>query len=50
MFGRLLEYNRPRILMIIGILTSVISGVLMPIFGGICAKMLFVLLDSYNLP
>jgi len=44
-FSRLLDYNRPRINIFIGIFVSVAQGGLMPIFGGVMAKMLFVLME-----
>jgi hypothetical protein len=48
-FKRLFLYNDPKIVAYIGMLFSCLHGSLMPIFGGVMAKMLFVLLDSYNL-
>jgi ATP-binding cassette subfamily B (MDR/TAP) protein 1 len=44
-FSRLLYYSRPRINIFIGLLVSILQGALMPIFGGVMAKMLFVLMD-----
>jgi hypothetical protein len=48
-FTRLLDYNRPRINIFIGIFVSIFQGALMPIFGGVMAKMLFVLMDTRDL-
>lgn len=49
MFKRLLNFNRPKINVVIGILFSIIHGSIMPVFGGIMAKMLFVLMDTRDL-
>jgi ABC-type multidrug transport system fused ATPase/permease subunit len=40
-----LDYNRPKINIFIGCLVSIIQGSLMPMIGGVMAKMLFVLMD-----
>ena len=48
-FARIFEFNRPRFLVFIGFFVSVIQGALMPIFGGVMAKMLFVLLNVFQL-
>ncbi|CDW80084.1 abc transporter family protein [Stylonychia lemnae] len=48
-FSRLLVYNRPRINIFIGIFVSIAQGGLMPIFGGVMAKMLFVLMEVQDL-
>lgn len=47
-FMRLMDYNQPRINILIGITVSILQGALMPIFGGVMAKMLFVLMDIYD--
>ena len=41
-----MDYNKPLINVFIGLFVSIIQGALMPIFGGVMAKMLFVLMDG----
>lgn len=48
-FTRLLAFNQPRYNIFIGILMSIMQGALMPVFGGVMAKMLFVLMNVYDL-
>ena len=44
-----MEYNRPKINIFFGLLASVLHGSLMPIFGALMSKMLFVLMKKDDL-
>lgn len=48
-FSRLIDFNQPRANIFVGITVSVLQGALMPVFGGVMAKMLFVLMNVYDL-
>lgn len=48
MFKRLTKYNTPKINVVLGIIISILHGSLMPVFGALMSKMLFVLMNLTN--